>query len=89
MEQLKQIIMRHFEKILVSIILIAAFVGTYLVEEKFVILNFYYLPVLIAGYFLGRPLKQHLCFNVFVMAFIFQTNLIDPRQLCQPFDHRL
>jgi putative nucleotidyltransferase with HDIG domain len=39
---------------LVGIILIAAFVGTYLVEEKFIILNFYYLPVLTAGYFLGR-----------------------------------
>ncbi len=46
--------MRHFEKILVSIILVTAFIGTYLIEEKFVILNFYYLPVLTAGYFLGR-----------------------------------
>ena len=54
MEQFKQFILRHFEKIFVCIILIAAFVGTYLIEEKFVILNFYYLPVLVAGYFLGR-----------------------------------
>ncbi|MGA2519037.1 MAG: HD domain-containing protein, partial [Thermodesulfobacteriota bacterium] len=54
MEQFKQFILRHFEKILVVIILMAAFVGTYLVEEKFIILNFYYLPVLMAGYFLGR-----------------------------------
>jgi putative nucleotidyltransferase with HDIG domain len=54
MEQFKQFILRHFEKILVSVILIAAFVGTYFVEEKFIILNFYYLPVLTAGYFLGR-----------------------------------
>ncbi len=54
MEQFKQLILRHFEKILVGVILIAAFAGTYLVEEKFIILNFYYLPVLIAGYFLGR-----------------------------------
>jgi putative nucleotidyltransferase with HDIG domain len=54
MEQLKQVILRHFEKILVGIILIAAFLGTYFIEEKFIILNFYYLPVLTAGYFLGR-----------------------------------
>jgi putative nucleotidyltransferase with HDIG domain len=54
MEQFKQFLLRHFEKILVGIILMAAFVGTYLVEEKFIILNFYYLPVLTAGYFLGR-----------------------------------
>jgi putative nucleotidyltransferase with HDIG domain len=54
MEQFKQFILRHFEKILVSVILIAAFVGTYFIEEIFVVLNFYYLPVLVAGYFLGR-----------------------------------
>ena len=54
MEQFKQFILKHFEKILVSVIMIAAFAGTYLVEEKFIILNFYYLPVLTAGYFLGR-----------------------------------
>jgi putative nucleotidyltransferase with HDIG domain len=54
LEQSKQFILRNFEKILVGIILAAAFLGTYLVEEKFIILNFYYLPVLTAGYFLGR-----------------------------------
>jgi putative nucleotidyltransferase with HDIG domain len=54
MDHFKQFISQHFEKVLVGIILIAAFVGTYLVEEKFIILNFYYLPVLTAGYFLGR-----------------------------------
>ena len=54
MEQFKQSILKHFEKILVGVILMAAFVGTYLIEEKFIILNFYYLPVLVASYFLGR-----------------------------------
>ncbi len=54
MESLKQFVQQHFEKILVVIILLAAFMGTYFVEEKFIILNFYYLPVLTAGYFLGR-----------------------------------
>jgi putative nucleotidyltransferase with HDIG domain len=54
MEQFKQFILKHFEKLLVCIILATAFIGTYLVEEKFIILNFYYLPVLVAGYFLGR-----------------------------------
>jgi putative nucleotidyltransferase with HDIG domain len=54
MEPFKQFILHHFEKILVGIILAAAFLGTYSIEEKLIILNFYYLPVLIAGYFLGR-----------------------------------
>ena len=54
MEQFKQFIVKHFEKVLIIIILIAAFIGTYLIEEKSIVLNFYYLPVLSAGYFLGR-----------------------------------
>jgi len=54
LEQFKQLILQHFEKVLVGIILIVAFAGTYLIEEKLIILNFYYLPVLVAGYFLGR-----------------------------------
>ena len=54
MEQLKQFVLHNFERILVGIILVAAFVGTYVIEEKSVVLNFYYLPVLSAGYYLGR-----------------------------------
>jgi len=54
MEELKQLIHQNFERILVGIILIATFLGTYFIEEKSIVLNFYYLPVLSAGYFLGR-----------------------------------
>jgi putative nucleotidyltransferase with HDIG domain len=46
--------MRHFEQLLVTVILIAAFTGTYFIEEESIVLNFYYLPVLVAGFFLGR-----------------------------------
>jgi K+-sensing histidine kinase KdpD len=56
MERFKQFLFHHFEKFLVSIILVAAFLGTYFIEEKSIVLNFYYLPVLSAGYFLGRRL---------------------------------
>ena len=54
MEDVKQFIVKYFEKILVVVILGAALLGTYYIEEKLVVLNFYYLPVLFAGYFLGR-----------------------------------
>ena len=54
MEQLKQLVVKHFEKALVAIILIATFAGTYFVGEKSIVLNFFYLPILSAGYFLGR-----------------------------------
>jgi len=54
MNRFKEFLLEHFERILVGVILAAAWAGTYWIEEKFVILNFYYLPVLVAGYFLGR-----------------------------------
>jgi len=54
MDRFRQFLIRHFEQILVGIILIAAFAGTYFIEEETIILNFYYLPVLVASYFLGR-----------------------------------
>jgi len=54
MEEFKQLILKHFEKLLVSVILLAAFAGTYLIDEKSIVLNFYYLPVLFSAYFLGR-----------------------------------
>ncbi len=54
MVRLKQMILQHFERIMVGVILLAAFAGTYLIEEKWVVLNFFYLPVLVASYFLGR-----------------------------------
>jgi putative nucleotidyltransferase with HDIG domain len=54
MEKFKELILKHFEKLLVSIILLTAFAGTYLIDEKAIVLNFYYLPVLFSAYFLGR-----------------------------------
>lgn len=54
MDQFKQFVSKHFERILIVIILMATFGGTYFVEEKSIVLNFFFLPVLSAGYFLGR-----------------------------------
>jgi putative nucleotidyltransferase with HDIG domain len=56
MEGLKQFLIRHFEKILVVIILLASVLGTFYVEDKTLLLNFYFLPVVIASYFLGKRL---------------------------------
>lgn len=56
MENLKQFIIRHFEKIVVVVIFLAAFLSTYFIREKNLLLNFYYLPVVLAAYYLGRRL---------------------------------
>jgi putative nucleotidyltransferase with HDIG domain len=83
MDRIKQSVLRHFEKILVSIILIAAFIGTYFVEEKFIILNFYYLPVLVAGYFLGR--RMGVLTSVFSVLAVVICVLVFPQRF---FDGR-
>jgi len=54
MERVKNLVIRHFEKILIILIVGAGFLGTYFMEEKRIVLNFYYLPVLVTSYFLGR-----------------------------------
>ncbi len=55
-EILKQFTVRHLDKLLVAIILSAAIAGTYCLEDRSVVLYFYYLPVLFSGYFFGRRL---------------------------------
>ena len=76
MERLKQVILQHFERIMVGIILLAAFMGTYLIEEKWVVLNFFYLPVLVASYFLGR--RMGLLTAVFSILIITICALVFP-----------
>lgn len=78
MERFKQFILQHFEKILVGLILLAAFIGTYFVEEKFIVLNFYYLPVLVASYFLG--LRMGVLASVFSILSVLLCALIFPQR---------
>ena len=54
MDRLKQFVLRHFERIVVAVMLVVAFLGTLFVESTSVVLDFYFLPVLVAGYFLGK-----------------------------------
>ena len=54
MERFKQFAFKNFEAILIFAILLSAFLGTYLLDDPSIVLNFYYLPVLVASYFLGR-----------------------------------
>ena len=77
MDQIKQLVLKHFEKILVIVILLATFAGTYLVEEKSIVLNFYYLPALSAGYFLGR--RMGVLTAVFSILVVVVSTLLFPQ----------
>ena len=54
MEKLKAFIAKHFEKVVVLGVLVIVLLINFLVTEKMAMLNIYFLPVLLAGYVLGR-----------------------------------
>ena len=54
MEKLKKAVTLHFETILVLIIIAAIASIIYLIPYKLGFLNFFYLPVIAAGYYLGK-----------------------------------
>jgi putative nucleotidyltransferase with HDIG domain len=54
MEKLKAFIVNNFERILVLSIVGIIILITYSIEFKLVFLNIFYLPIIIAGYFLGK-----------------------------------
>ncbi|MGB2698310.1 MAG: HD domain-containing phosphohydrolase [Candidatus Zixiibacteriota bacterium] len=76
MEKLKIWMHKHFESVLILGITLAILVTNYFVVQKMAFLNFYYLPVLVAGYFLGR--KQAIFTAVFVIAFVIFLALLEP-----------
>ncbi|MDI6754751.1 MAG: HD domain-containing protein [Thermodesulfobacteriota bacterium] len=89
MEEFKQFILKYFEKILVGHILLIAFFGTYFIEEKSIILNFYYLPVLVASYLLGRRMGLLTAvlsiLAVLLFALIFPERFFGSRQILHDY----
>ena len=57
MEKVKNFVFKHFEKMLIlSLSLVVVFINFFVVQ-KLAFLNFYYLPVLVAGYVLGKRMS--------------------------------
>ena len=68
-ERAKLFFFRNFERIFV-LVLVAAMLGIHaLVEDKFAFLSFYYLPMILAGFYGGR--RFAVLAGVFVVALIF------------------
>jgi putative nucleotidyltransferase with HDIG domain len=71
MEKLKGYLLDNFEQIVVCAILVSALFLHYFVQQKMAFLNFYYLPVLFAGYFLGRRTAVLASFFCILLVVIF------------------
>ncbi len=54
MQKVKDYVFKHFEKILILTVLLIIVIINYFVPYKIGFLNFFYLPIIIAGYFLGK-----------------------------------
>jgi hypothetical protein len=64
MERAKQFFFRNFERLFTLFLVASLLAIHYLVEQKFAFLSFYYLPIILAGFFGGRR------FAVFAGLFI-------------------
>lgn len=54
MKKIKDYILRNFEQVLVLMILVSVILINYFIPYRIAFLNFYYLPIMVAGYLLGR-----------------------------------
>ena len=87
MEKLREYIFKNFEQIFVLLILVSIVLINYYLPQKLAFLNFYYIPVLAAGYILGRRsalLGSCLCFLMVAIyaylnpeLFFMEENMLD------------
>jgi len=68
MDKVKSYMFHHFEQILVLCTLLSVLFVHYVVYQKMAFLNFYYIPVLVAGFFLGR--RAAVLFSFFCMLLV-------------------
>ncbi len=76
MEKLKLTLLKHFEGVVIVGITLGILVTNYFVVQKMAFLNFYFLPVLVAGYFLGK--KQAIFTSILIIAFVVFLALLEP-----------
>src|SRR5207237_8334398 len=68
-ERAKLLFFRYFEQTFVLLLVLAMVAIHYLVEQKFAFLSFYYLPMILAGFYGGR--RFAVMAGVFVVGLVF------------------
>lgn len=69
MDRARQVVVRNFERILVFLLVASLLIINSLIEQKVAFLSFYYLPIILAGFFAGR--RFAVGSGVFVVALVF------------------
>jgi len=84
MKKLKAFFFKHFEGALILIIFLGVLAIGLLVNYKFAFLNFFFLPVIMSGYFLGKKqavLTAFLCVLVVVFYLLFTSKVTGGREI--------
>ncbi len=82
MKKLKEYVLRNFEQVFVLIILGTVFYANYWIPYKIAFLNFYFLPVILAGYYMG-PRRSVLGASLCIILVIAYT-LVHPDSFSMP-----
>jgi hypothetical protein len=69
----QRFVLKHFERILVLLLVASLLLINRLIEQKFAFLSFYYLPVILAGFFGGRRFAVGSAVFIASLAFFFQA----------------
>lgn len=75
LEQAKRFMYRHFEKVLVLLLVVTTLVIHFFIEYKLAFLSFYYLPIITAGFLVGRRLAVWAALLVVVLVAYVQASL--------------
>lgn len=73
MERAKSFFLRNFERFFVLLLVASLLLINYLIEQKFAFLSFYYLPIILAGFFGGRRFAVFAGLFVAALVFFFQA----------------
>ena len=77
MEKVKSFVFKHFEKLMVLTLSLMVIVANFLIFQQLAFLNFYYLPVLVSGYVLGR--RMSILAAIFCVVLIAFTAINNPQ----------
>src|ERR671923_2891499 len=70
---MQQFFFRHFERMLVLLLVASLLAINSLIDQKFAFLSFYYLPIILAGFYGGRRFAVGSGFFVAVLVFFLQA----------------
>jgi HD-GYP domain-containing protein (c-di-GMP phosphodiesterase class II) len=84
LKQLVQILRGNFEKVFIGVSIIAAALITYFIPNNISFLNFFFLPVILAGYYVG--IRLSVPGAVFCVCLVVFYAVVSPVSLQQPHD---